>query len=137
MTAAGDDVIERILRVTRVIAVVGLSKDPGRPSHAVARYLQRSGYRIIPVNPMIDQALGERAYPGLRDVPQPIDLVDVFRRPEYVADIVADAIAIKAVALWLQDGVRDEAGAQCARQAGLDVVMDDCIMRRHLAWHRS
>jgi hypothetical protein len=137
MTAEADDVMERILRDTRVIAVVGLSKDPGRPSHAVARYLQRSGYRIIPVNPLIDRVLGERAYPALRDVPQPIDLVDVFRRSEYVAEIVDDAIAVGAAALWLQDGVQDQAGAERARQAGLDVVMDDCIMRRHAAWHRS
>ena len=137
MAARMNQVIERILEKTRVIAVVGLSPDPGRPSHGVARYLQRNGYRIIPVNPLIDEALGERAYPGLRQVPVAIDLVDVFRRSEYVAAIADDAIAIDAAALWLQDGVRDEASAERARRAGLDVVMDDCIMRRHAAWHRA
>jgi predicted CoA-binding protein len=137
MTAATDDVIERILRDSRVIAVVGLSPDPRRPSHGVARYLQRAGYRIIPVNPLVDEALGEQAFPGLLEVPEHIDLVDVFRRSEYVASIVDDAIAVGAKAVWLQDGVRDEASAQRARHAGLDVVMDDCIMRRHAARHRS
>jgi predicted CoA-binding protein len=137
MTAATDDVIERILRDSRVIAVVGLSPDPRRPSHGVARYLQRVGYRIIPVNPLVEEALGEQAFPALLEVPEHIDLVDVFRRSEYVASIVDDAIAVGANAVWLQDGVRDEASAERARQAGLDVVMDDCIMRRHAARHRS
>lgn len=137
MAAAMNQVIERILRNTRVIAVVGLSPDPGRPSHGVARYLQRNGYRVIPVNPLTDQVLGERAYPGLKDVAERVDLVDVFRRSEFVGEIVDDAIAIGAAAVWLQDGVRDQAAAERARQAGLDVVMDDCIMRRHAAWHRS
>jgi predicted CoA-binding protein len=137
MTAATDDVIERILRDSRVIAVVGLSPDPRRPSHGVARYLQRVGYRIIPVNPLVEEALGEQAFPALLEVPEHIDLVDVFRRSEYVASIVDDAIAVGANAVWLQDGVRDEASAARARQAGLDVVMDDCIMRRHAARHRS
>ena len=120
-----------------MIAVVGLSPDPGRPSHGVARYLQRNGYRVIPVNPLTDQVLGERAYPGLKDLAERVDLVDVFRRSEFVGEIVDDAIAIGAAAVWLQDGVRDQAAAERARQAGLDVVMDDCIMRRHAAWHRS
>jgi uncharacterized protein len=137
MTAATDDVIERILRDSRVIAVVGLSPDPRRPSHGVARYLQRAGYRIIPVNPLVDEVLGEQAFPALLKVPEPIDLVDVFRRSEYVASIVEDAIAVGAKAVWLQDGVRDEASAERARRAGLAVVMDDCIMRRHSARHRS
>lgn len=137
MAAAMNQVIERILRNTRVIAVVGLSPDPGRPSHGVARYLQRNGYRVIPVNPLTDQVLGERAYPGLKDLAERVDLVDVFRRSEFVGEIVDDAIAIGAAAVWLQDGVRDQAAAERARQAGLDVVMDDCIMRRHAAWHRS
>jgi predicted CoA-binding protein len=120
-----------------VIAVVGLSPDPRRPSHGVARYLQRAGYRIIPVNPLVDEVLGEQAFPALLKVPEPIDLVDVFRRSEYVASIVEDAIAVGAKAVWLQDGVRDEASAERARRAGLAVVMDDCIMRRHSARHRS
>ena len=137
MTAKIEDVMERIMVRSQVIAVVGLSPDPGRPSHAVARYLHRAGYRIIPVNPLIDEVLGEPAYPGLRQVPVHIDLVDVFRRSEYVAEIVEDAIAVGADALWLQDGVSDEAGAERARLAGLDVVMNDCIMRRHADRHRS
>jgi predicted CoA-binding protein len=124
-------VVERILRKAHTIAVVGLSPNSWRPSHGVARYLQRAGYRIIPVNPNITEALGERAYPTLRDVPEPIDVVDVFRRSELVGPIVDDAIAIKASAVWLQDGVIDEAAAARARAAGLDVVMDDCMMRRH------
>jgi predicted CoA-binding protein len=131
MVSNPNAIIERILERSKTIAVVGLSPDPGRPSHGVARYLQRAGYRIIPVNPGIDEVLGERAYPSLRDVPEPIDLVDVFRRSEFVAGIVDEAIAARAKSVWLQDGVIDEASAARARSAGLDVVMDDCIMRRH------
>jgi predicted CoA-binding protein len=134
---AEDEVIERILERTRTIAVVGLSPNPMRPSHGVARYLQRAGYRVVPVNPASDQVLGERAYPSLRSVPDRIDLVDVFRRSEHVAAIVEDAIAIGARAVWLQDGVVDEAAARRARSAGLDLVMDDCIMRRHAARAQS
>jgi predicted CoA-binding protein len=125
------DVAEKILMSARTIAVVGLSPDPRRPSHGVARYLQRAGYRIIPVNPNVDEVLGERAYASLRQIPQPVDVVDVFRRSEFVGPIVDDAIAIKANAVWLQDGVVDEDAAMRARASGLDVVMDDCIMRRH------
>jgi predicted CoA-binding protein len=130
------DVADRILTSARTIAVVGLSANPRRPSHGVARYLQRTGYRIIPVNPNLDEVLGERAYPSLRDIPQPVDVVDVFRRSEFVGPIVDDAIAIKAAAVWLQDGVIDEAAAARARASGLDVVMDDCMMRRHAQLHR-
>ena len=125
------DVADKILESARTIAVVGLSPDPRRPSHGVARYLQRAGYRIIPVNPNVDQVLGERAYPSLRDVPDPVDVVEVFRRSEFVGPIVDDAIAMRARAVWLQDGVIDEEAAERARAAGLDVVMDDCMMRRH------
>ena len=131
MDRQAPDVIEKILTSARTIAIVGLSPDPGRPSHGVARYLQRAGYRIIPVNPKVAEVLGERAYPGLRQVPQPVDVVDVFRRSEFVGPIVDDAIAIKASAVWLQDGVVDDDAAARARAAGLDVVMDDCMMRRH------
>jgi uncharacterized protein len=129
------DVVSKIFESARTIAVVGLSPDPHRPSHGVARYLQRVGYRIIPVNPHVDEVLGERAYPSLRDVTEPVDVVDVFRRSQFVGSIVDEAIAIKAAAVWLQDGVIDEAAAQRARVAGLDVVMDDCMMRRHAAGH--
>jgi predicted CoA-binding protein len=125
------DVADKILASARTIAVVGLSPDSRRPSHGVARYLQRAGYRIIPVNPNIDEVLGERAYPSLRQIPQSVDVVDIFRRSEFVGPIVDDAIAIKAGAVWLQDGVVDEDAAARARACGLDVVMDDCMMRRH------
>ena len=125
------DVADRILISARTIAVVGLSPDPRRPSHGVARYLQRAGYRIIPVNPNVDEVLGERAYPSLRQISEAVDVVEVFRRSEFVGPIVDDAIAIKASAVWLQDGVVDEAAAERARASGLDVVMDDCMMRRH------
>jgi predicted CoA-binding protein len=125
------DIADQILATARTIAVVGLSPDPRRPSHGVARYLQRAGYRIIPVNPNVDQVLGERAYGSLREVSEPVDVVDVFRRSEFVGPIVDDAIAMRAHAVWLQDGVVDELAAQRARAAGLDVVMDDCMMRRH------
>ncbi len=125
------DVAEKILASAKTIAVVGLSADPRRPSHGVARYLQRAGYRIIPVNPNVDEVLGECAYPGLQQVPHPVDVVEVFRRSEFVGPIVDDAIAIKASAVWLQDGLVDEEAAARARASGLDVVMDDCMMRRH------
>jgi predicted CoA-binding protein len=125
------DAADRILASARTIAVVGLSPNPRRPSHGVARYLQRVGYRIIPVNPNVDEVLGERAYASLREVSDPIDVVDVFRRSEFVGPIVDDAIAMRARAVWLQDGVSDEQAAERARAAGLDVVMDDCMMRRH------
>ena len=127
------DAADRILRRARTIAVVGLSPDPRRPSHGVARYLQRAGYRIIPVNPHVHDVLGETAYASLREVPGRVDVVDVFRRSQFVGPIVDEAIAIKAAAVWLQDGVIDEQAAERARAAGLDVVMDDCMMRRHAA----
>ncbi len=97
----------------------------------MARYLQRVGYRIIPVNPNISEVLGERAYARLSELPQPVDVVDVFRRSEFAGAVVDEAIAVGAGAVWLQDGVVDAAAAQRARAAGLDVVMDDCMMRRH------
>src|SRR5437879_13800956 len=114
------DVAEKILSSAKTIAVVGLSANPRRPSHGVASYLQRAGYRIIPVNPNVQEVLGERAYPGLRDIPQPVDVVEVFRRSEFVGPVVDDAIAIKAAAVWLQDGVVDEAAAARPRGAGPD-----------------
>lgn len=113
--------------------MVGLSANPRRPSHGVARYLQRAGYRIIPVNPNVVEVLGERAYATLSDLPGPVDVVEVFRRSEYAGAVVDEAIAIGARAVWLQDGVVDDAAAERARAAGLDIVMDDCMMRRHAA----
>jgi uncharacterized protein len=125
------DPAEKILKSARTIAVVGLSANPRRPSHGVARYLQRAGYRIIPVNPNVSEVLGEPAYATLSELPERVDVVEVFRRSEFAGAIVDDSIAIGAGAVWLQDGVVDEAAAERARAAGLDVVMDDCMMRRH------
>src|SRR3984893_6386910 len=125
------DPAEKILRSAHTIAVVGLSANPQRPSHGVARYLQRAGYRIIPVNPNVTAVLGERAYATLSELPGPVHVLEVFRRSEFAGAIVDDAIAVGAGAVWLQDGVVDEAAAARARAAGLDVVMDDCMMRRH------
>lgn len=126
--------IQGILERSKTIAVVGLSPDEARDSHQVAAYLQRYGYRVIPVNPHVTEVLGERAYASLREVPQPIDLIDVFRRPEFVPAIVEEAIAIQARALWLQMGVVHEAAARRAEQAGLPVVMDRCLMVEHRRW---
>ncbi len=133
MNVQTPDPADKILRSARTIAVVGLSANPRRPSHGVARYLQRAGYRIIPVNPNVSEVLGERAYATLSELPAPVDVVEVFRRSEYAGAIVDEAIASGAGAVWLQDGVVDDAAAERARAAGLDVVMDDCMMRRHAA----
>ena len=124
--------IRALLRRVKTIAVVGLSPSPIRPSHGVARALQGFGYRIIPVNPTVVEVLGEKACPSLRDLPEPVDLVDVFRESSHVAGIVDDCIALKLPALWLQDGVIDEAAALRARAAGLTVVMDRCLYRDYI-----
>lgn len=126
------DEIRALLRRVKTIAVVGLSPSPIRPSHGVARALQGFGYRIIPVNPTVVEVLGEKACPSLRDLPEPVDLVDVFRESSHVAGIVDDCIAMKLPALWLQDGVIDEAAALRARAAGLTVVMDRCLYRDYI-----
>lgn len=123
--------MERILRESKTIAMVGLSANPARDSHHVAEYLMQVGYRVIPVNPTVDQVLGEKAYPSLRDVPVPIDLVDIFRRPEDVLPIVEEAIAVGAKAIWMQLGVINEEAAERARQAGLPVVMNHCTLVEH------
>ena len=124
--------IEALLRRAKTIAVLGLSDTPGRPSHNVARALQKFGYRIVPVNPAATEILGERAWPDLGSAIQgagPIDVVDVFRRPEHVPVIVDEAIRLKVPALWLQDGVIDEAAADKARAAGIFTVMNRCMFR--------
>lgn len=118
------DEIEEALARSRTIAVVGLSPRPDRPSHYVARYLQEQGYRIIPVNPTIDEVLGEKSYPDLKSVPVPIDMVDIFRRPDQVMPVVEEAIQVGARYIWMQDGVVNEEAAARARAAGLTVVMD-------------
>jgi len=127
-----DPVYELLSRV-KTIAVVGLSDSPMRPSHGVSAYMQAQGYRIIPVNPQIEEALGERSYPSLLDVPEKIDLVDVFRRPEHVDQIVDQAIQLKIPAIWLQEDVVNEPAAERARKAGMFVVMDRCILKEHRA----
>jgi predicted CoA-binding protein len=125
------DEIGELLARTKTIAVVGLSSDPTRPSYGVSQYMQRNGYRIIPLNPSEKEVLGELAYPRLSDVPEKIDLVDVFRRPEFVPEIVDEAIRLKIPAIWLQEGVIHEPAAQKARDAGMFVVMDRCILKDH------
>ncbi|MFQ6607455.1 MAG: CoA-binding protein [Fidelibacterota bacterium] len=124
---------ESILQIyqMKTIAVVGLSPKPERPSHYVAKYLQQQGYHIIPVNPGHDKLLDEKSYATLQDIPEPVDIVDVFRRPEHVGPIATAAIEIGAKALWLQDGVINEPAAKQAEKAGLLVIMNDCMMRRH------
>jgi predicted CoA-binding protein len=125
------DPITDLLTRIRTIAVVGLSDYPLRPSHGVSAYLQSQGYRIIPVNPNIREALGEKAYPSLSEVTEKVDLVNVFRRPQYVDEIVEQTIQRKVPALWLQEEVVNETAAAKARQAGIFVVMDRCILQEH------
>jgi uncharacterized protein len=126
------EVIKRILDECKTIAVVGLSSNPIRPSYGVARYMQQSGYRIIPVNPNETEALGEKAYANLADVPENFDLVDIFRRSEEAGAHVDEAIRLGARAVWLQEGVIDQDAAQRALEAGLMVVMDRCILKEHM-----
>jgi len=123
--------IRSILEEGKIVAVVGLSPRPERDSHRVAKYLQGQGYRIIPVNPNAEEVLGERSYPNLASVPEPIDIVDVFRRSEAVPGIVEEAIKVGARTVWMQQGVIHEEAAARAREAGLQVVMDRCIMIEH------
>ena len=123
--------IEDLLRSSRTIAVVGISSDQGRPSYGVSAYMQRHGYRIVPVNPNEHEVLGERAYSRLEDVPEPIDIVNVFRRSEFVPEVVEAAIQVGAKAVWMQQGVVNQPAAQKALEAGLTVVMDLCILQEH------
>jgi len=130
------DPVTELLRNAKTIAVVGLSDNPLRPSHGVAAYMQSQGYRIIPVNPQIESCLGEKAYASLLDVPDKIDVVDIFRRPEFVEEIVDQAIQLKVPAIWMQEDVIHEAAAEKARGAGIFVVMDRCILVEHRARFR-
>lgn len=123
--------IADVLRSARIIAVVGLSSKRYRPSYGVAEYLKRAGYRIIPVNPLETEVLGERAWPDLDSIPGPIDIVDIFRRSEFVPEIVEAAIRKTARAVWMQEGVIHEAAARRAETAGLAVIMDRCILKDH------
>jgi uncharacterized protein len=126
-----EDPIAALLKQAKTIAVVGLSNDPLRPSHGVSAYMQSRGYRIIPVNPQIESCLGEKAYPSLRDVQERIDIVNIFRRPEFVGEIVDQSIQLKVPAIWMQEDVVDEKAAAKARAAGIFVVMDRCILKDH------
>jgi len=125
------DEIGALLKRAKTIAVVGLSDSPLRPSHGVSAYMQHNGYRIIPVNPNIHGALGEKAVASLSDVKEKIDIVDVFRRSEFVPEVVDEAIRLGVSAIWMQEGVMHEPAAQKARAAGIFVVMDLCILKEH------
>ncbi len=130
------DPISDLLKRAQVIAVVGLSNSPLRPSHGVAAYMQTHGYHIVPVNPQIEEALGEKSFPSLLDVPGPIDIVNIFRRSEFVEEVVNQAIRLHLPAIWMQEGVIHERAAEKARQAGIFVVMDRCILKEHQARFR-
>ena len=133
MKTTAIDEIGELLKRTKTIAVVGLSDSPLRPSYGVSAYMQSHGYRIIPVNPGIKGALGEKAVASLSDIGEKIDIVDVFRRSEFVPDVVDEAIRLKVPAIWLQEGVIHEEAAEKARKAGILVVMDKCILKEHRA----
>ena len=125
------DLVEEQLRNSKTIAVVGLSDNPDRPSYGVTKYMQSQGYRIIPVNPMIEEVLGEKSYPDLKSVPEPIDMVDIFRRSELVGPVVDEAIEVGAKYIWMQDGVINEEAKAKAEAAGIPVIMNDCALRQH------
>lgn len=127
------DPIANLLQRSKTIAVVGLSNSPLRPSHGVAAYMQTQGYRIIPVNPKIKGALGEKAYASLLDVPEKIDIVNIFRRPDFVEEVVDQAVQLKVPAIWMQEEVIHEKAAEKARKAGIFVMMDRCILKEHKA----
>jgi uncharacterized protein len=128
--------ITELLKNAKTIAVVGLSDSPMRTSYGVSEYMQSQGYRIVPVNPLIGASLGEKAYPTLSDVREKIDIVNVFRRSGFVAEVVEEAIRLKLPAIWMQEGVVHEEAAAKARAAGIFVVMDRCILKVHRRWVR-
>jgi predicted CoA-binding protein len=132
MAINSPEAIQKILHECRKIAVVGLSSNPTRPSHGIARYLQQRGYRIIPVNPNESEVLGEESYANLTDVPEKFDLVNIFRRSEEAGEHVDEAIRLGAKAVWMQEGIVDQAAADRAVEAGLLVVMDRCILKEHM-----
>jgi predicted CoA-binding protein len=131
VTTTQTDQIAEILSTAKNIAVVGLSSSPLRPSYGVTAYMQSAGYRIIPVNPGINGALGEKAFPTILDVPEKIDIVNIFRRAEFVPEIVDQAIQLKVPCIWMQEEVVHEAAADKARRAGIAVIMDRCILKEH------
>jgi len=133
MPGSTDQKLRRILSTYKTIAVVGLSNRPERPAQTVPAYLQQQGYRIIPVNPTLTEALGEKAYASLRDIPEPVEIVEIFRRIEDVPPIIEDAIVIGARVVWMQSGIVNQAAAARAEAAGLQVVMDACMGETHRA----
>ncbi|MFA4901608.1 MAG: CoA-binding protein [Desulfobaccales bacterium] len=135
-TQASAAEITEILDNHRVVAVVGLSSDPNRPSFQVAHYLQAHGYRIVPVNPGCREILGEKCYASLRDIPFPVEVVDIFRKVDAIPGIVDEAIAVGAKVIWMQQGLEEAASALKARQAGLNVVMDRCLKIEHHQRHQ-
>ena len=130
------DAIRDLLQRSKTIAVVGLSSSPLRPSYGVSAYMQSHGYKILPINPLIKESLGENAYPLLRDVPVKIDIVNIFRRSEYVEAIVDQVIELKIPAVWMQEGVINQKAAEKAEKAGIFVAMDLCILKEHQARFR-
>ncbi|GFO60794.1 CoA-binding protein [Geomonas silvestris] len=129
--------IEQIITSYKTIAVVGLSPDPGKPSYEVASYLKKAGYRIIPVNPACREVLGERCYPSISEIPEEVEVVDIFRRSEFVPEVVVQAIQKGVKAIWMQEGVVHEAAAARAAAAGLLVVMDHCMLKEHYKLHKN
>lgn len=129
--------MEEILKTAKTIAVVGLSSDESKPSYGVSEYMQRRGYRIIPVNPRETEVLGEKAYARLEDIPEPVDIVNVFRRPALTPEVAASAVAMGAKVLWLQLGIENDEAQRIAEAGGLDVVMDRCILIEHRRYSSS
>ncbi len=129
------NIAEEILNSSRVVAIVGLSANPDRPSYMVASYLKENGYKIIPVNPSVGEVLGEVCYPDISSIPEPVDVVDIFRRSEEVPAIVEEAIKIEVRSVWMQEGVINEEAAARAKEAGLTVVMDKCMLKEHRKLH--
>jgi predicted CoA-binding protein len=130
------DPVTELLQRAKTIAVVGLSDNPLRPSYGVSAYMQTHGYRIVPVNPRIESCLGEKAYTSLLEAPEKIDIVDIFRRPEFVEEVVDQAIQLRIPAIWMQEGVIHEKAGEKARKAGMFVIMDRCILKEYRARFR-
>ncbi|MCL7402058.1 MAG: CoA-binding protein [Thaumarchaeota archaeon] len=126
-----DDEIKKILEEYKIIAVVGMSKDPLKPGHYVPKFLIKHGYKVIPVNPTVDEVLGLKSYPSLIDVPEDVEVVDVFRRPEYTPEVAEEAVKKKAKVLWLQEGIYNPQAVQIAKLGGLTVVWNRCMMKEH------
>lgn len=129
--------IEQIITSYKTIAVVGLSPDPGKPSYEVASYLKKAGYRIIPVNPGCREVMGERCYPSIAEIPEAVEVVDIFRRSEFVPEVVEQAIQKGVKAIWMQEGVVNQEAAARAKAAGLLVVMDHCMLKEHYKLHKT